>query len=289
MNERKQLVIKKAHQLFVEKGFQATSIQDILDYSEISKGTFYNYFSSKNELLIAIIKDIFKQLEKERNDLLLGQDPANIEIFIQQINLQLKTNRENNLLPLFEEVLFSKDVELKQFLKEGQIRLIQWVYNRFIEIFGENKQDYLLDCAIMFMAILQSNLKYSRMAYDQTANTDEIVRYSVNRMMNMVKEVSREKEQLIGPEMLEKWLPGSSVHSYKQKLYTVIMNIRKALKNEAEKEYEKYTELLDFIQDELHTNNPRKFLVESAIQSLKTTKTAYQEVKLLEELLRVSK
>ena len=54
MNDRKQHVINKAHQLFIDKGFQATSIQDILDYSGISKGTFYNYFSSKNELLIAI-------------------------------------------------------------------------------------------------------------------------------------------------------------------------------------------------------------------------------------------
>ncbi len=52
MNNRKQQVVKNAHHLFfVEKGFQAISIQDIIDYSGISKGTFYNYFSSKNELL----------------------------------------------------------------------------------------------------------------------------------------------------------------------------------------------------------------------------------------------
>ena len=64
MNDRKQHVVNKAHQLFIDKGFQATSIQDILDYSGISKGTFYNYFSSKNELLIAIFKTIFKKLEQ---------------------------------------------------------------------------------------------------------------------------------------------------------------------------------------------------------------------------------
>ena len=42
MNDRKLHVVNMAHQLFIEKGFQATSIQDILDYSGISKGTFYN-------------------------------------------------------------------------------------------------------------------------------------------------------------------------------------------------------------------------------------------------------
>ncbi|MGA9287974.1 MAG: helix-turn-helix domain-containing protein, partial [Anaerobacillus sp.] len=63
MNDRKQHVIKMAHQLFIDRGFQATSIQDILDYSGISKGTFYNYFSSKNELLIALFKALYGSME----------------------------------------------------------------------------------------------------------------------------------------------------------------------------------------------------------------------------------
>ena len=73
-----------AHQLFIDKGFHATSINDIIEYSGISKGTFYNYFSSKNELIIELFKTNYKQLEKDRNDLLIGQDPANFEIFIKQ-------------------------------------------------------------------------------------------------------------------------------------------------------------------------------------------------------------
>src|SRR5690606_34032782 len=104
MNDRKQHVVKMAHQLLIDKGFQATSIQDILDYSGISKGTFYNYFSSKNELLIALFKTIYKKLEQDRNELLIGKDPTNIEIFIKQIELQMNTNRTNKLISLFEEV-----------------------------------------------------------------------------------------------------------------------------------------------------------------------------------------
>ena len=130
MNDRKQQVINKAHQLFIDKGFQATSIQDILEYSGISKGTFYNYFSSKNELLIAIFKNVFKQVEQGRNELLIGQDPSNIEIFIKQIEIQLKTNYENKLISLFEEVYFSKDEELKQYIKLGNLLSLNWLYER---------------------------------------------------------------------------------------------------------------------------------------------------------------
>ncbi|WP_052137929.1 TetR/AcrR family transcriptional regulator [Heyndrickxia ginsengihumi] len=47
MNDRKQHVMNIARQLFVNNGFQTTSIQEIIEQSGISKGTFYNYFSSK--------------------------------------------------------------------------------------------------------------------------------------------------------------------------------------------------------------------------------------------------
>lgn len=122
MNDRKQHVINVAHQLFIEKGFQATSIQEILEYSGISKGTFYNYFSSKNELLLAIFHSLHEKLEMERNKLLIGQDPSDIEIFIKQIELQMKLNKQNKLFALFEEVFVSNDSEFKDFFKAGTIK-----------------------------------------------------------------------------------------------------------------------------------------------------------------------
>lgn len=83
MNNRRQNVIDTAHKLFIDKGYQATSIQDILDGAGISKGTFYNYFPSKGELFIAIFRSFYTKIRHEREKLLIGQDSADIEIFIQ--------------------------------------------------------------------------------------------------------------------------------------------------------------------------------------------------------------
>jgi AcrR family transcriptional regulator len=286
MNDRKQHVIKMAHQLFIEKGFQSTSIQDILDYSGISKGTFYNYFSSKNELLIALFKTIYKKMEQERNELLIGQDPANIEIFIKQIELQMKTNRANKLLSLFEEVFFSKDEELKDFIKSGQLRMIKWIYQRFIELFGESKKPFLLDCTIMFLGILNHNIKYNFMANDSNLNIYEIVRYSVNRIVKTVNEVSISGEQLIKPELINKWLPDSQNCNqiFHQKFHQAIMSFKRNQKHMDEKS----NELLDFIEDELFkSRNPRKYLIESAFLSLKSTLISKENKDLqnLEELV----
>jgi len=42
---------------FSEKGMDATSIQDITDKADLGKGTFYRHFSSKEEIMVAIIED----------------------------------------------------------------------------------------------------------------------------------------------------------------------------------------------------------------------------------------
>jgi AcrR family transcriptional regulator len=278
MKDRKQHVIKMAHQLFIEKGFQATSIQDILDYSGISKGTFYNYFSSKSELLIAIYKSIYKKLEKDRNDLLLGQDPADIEIFTKQIQLQMITNRRNKLITLYEEVMSSNDVDLKQYVKQSRLKSLNWTFNRFIDIFGEEKRPYLLDCAIMFTGILQHNLLYNRLANQSFEKVNDVVRYSVARLVKMVEDVAMNEDQLHEPELLEKWLPDQRKNNHEMiKELLKIVGPLKALILRCltdEKEQEKYNELLEFILDEIiHTKHPRQFLIESALQTLKQNPT----------------
>ncbi|MGF6949695.1 AcrR family transcriptional regulator [Neobacillus sp. B4I6] len=274
MNDRKQHVVNMAHQLFIEKGFQATSIQDILDYSGISKGTFYNYFSSKSELLIAIYKTIYKRLEKDRNDLLIGQNPSSIEIFIKQVEMQMITNRKNKLITLYEEVLSSNDADLKQFVQRSRLNSLRWYYNRFIDIFGEQKKPFLLDCAIMFQGILQYNVQYNRMAHESGEKVSSVVRYSVARLVKIVDEVSESGDQLIEPNTLEKWVPGCQKNNHE--IITQLMKIAVTLKASITKsiqdveEQNKYNELLDFIQEEIiHTKSPRKFLIQSALLSLK--------------------
>ena len=154
MNSRRQNVIDTAHKLFIEKGYQATSIQDILDGSGISKGTFYNYFPSKGELFIAIFRSYYKKLRQAREELLIGQDLADIEIFIKQLELHMMVNKQSKLLILIEEVRVSNDDELKQFINRTPIVKHTMDVYRFLDIFGETKKPYLLDSAIIFHSMM---------------------------------------------------------------------------------------------------------------------------------------
>ncbi|WP_226084940.1 TetR/AcrR family transcriptional regulator [Mesobacillus sp. S13] len=267
MNDRKRHVIEKAHQLFIEKGFQTTSIQDILDFSGISKGTFYNYFSSKNELLMDIFRTAFRKMEYERNGMLLGKDPGDAEIFINQIEFQVNANRENKIIPLFEEVYFSGDKELKQFIEVGQMKVLRWFAERLGQITDVSTQPYLLDAAIMLNGILLQNIRFHRKANGETSSLHPVVRYSVTRILNMLDELVFSGEQLVAPEIMEKWLPVSKSEEldWRIKIHTVISRLKKPVCNNTD-----YIRKLEFIEEEiLRSSSPRKFLIDSVLHSMK--------------------
>lgn len=48
----KRRIVDAAWELFYEKGYDDTTVDDIIRLSETSKGSFYYYFSSKDSLLI---------------------------------------------------------------------------------------------------------------------------------------------------------------------------------------------------------------------------------------------
>lgn len=56
-NKRDEL-IEIAENLFLEKGYEKTSIKDILRVSGLSKGGFYHYFGSKEEVLSGSINNL---------------------------------------------------------------------------------------------------------------------------------------------------------------------------------------------------------------------------------------
>lgn len=247
MKDRKLHVIHLAHELFIEKGFQATSIQDILSYTGISKGTFYNYFSSKAELLMAIFKDSYKLMEKERDALLIGKSPQSIEIFTQQVEQQVMFNHKHQLVSLFDEMFISDDLELKAFIRKGQLRTIKWTYYRFIELFGENRRAYLLDMSIIFLGILHQLSKYYTELFQSSVSITKVVRYSVERIVEMTNQVATKEVQLFSPSLIDTEindLLGTETQQDEIKHICALMLETETLTKDEEL-------LIQFIQDEL--------------------------------------
>ncbi|HYU71907.1 MAG TPA: TetR/AcrR family transcriptional regulator [Ktedonobacteraceae bacterium] len=73
--KRKEL-LTIAENVFLQKGYEQTNVDDILKASGISKGAFYHYFKSKEEVLAASIENMLDEavafLQPTVDDLSLG-------------------------------------------------------------------------------------------------------------------------------------------------------------------------------------------------------------------------
>ncbi len=75
--QRRLNIIEAAEKVFFEKGFDDTTMDEIAEIAELSKGTIYLYFKSKEELFMEIVKrgnkilmNLFdKAIKKEKNGL----------------------------------------------------------------------------------------------------------------------------------------------------------------------------------------------------------------------------
>ncbi|PVG81909.1 TetR family transcriptional regulator [Nocardioides gansuensis] len=58
-------LVEVALRLFAEKGFESTSVQDVVSAAGVTKGAMYHYFGSKDELLAEIYSRVLR-LQMER-------------------------------------------------------------------------------------------------------------------------------------------------------------------------------------------------------------------------------
>ena len=68
--ERKSDIIRTALLLFKSRGYEQTTMQEVMDQLGIAKGTIYHYFKSKEELLEAVVENLVAGNIEELQNLL---------------------------------------------------------------------------------------------------------------------------------------------------------------------------------------------------------------------------
>src|SRR5215471_8675233 len=66
--ERKKQVIRSgiidsAIELFSTRGIEAVTVEEIADHADVGKGTVYNYFQAKEDIVVAFIVDLERQVQ----------------------------------------------------------------------------------------------------------------------------------------------------------------------------------------------------------------------------------
>ena len=70
-------VLRIAAKMFLEKGIENVSVEEILDAADLARSTFYSFFESKRDLLVQIFRPIFEVGAAHMKGL-IGQPPAQV-------------------------------------------------------------------------------------------------------------------------------------------------------------------------------------------------------------------
>jgi len=144
--EKREIIINSALKVFSERGYHASSIAEIAKEAKISKGLMYNYFESKESLLISILQEFIKMVSNfinpNQDDEITAEE---MESFFDSMIDSMKTNREHWII-LFQ-LAMQKDVVSLIFSQQGtggaSEKILRLAYQYFADRF-ENPYEELL-------------------------------------------------------------------------------------------------------------------------------------------------
>ena len=91
MSVSKERLLESAKILFSQKGYYATSVEDIVESAGLSKGAFYFYFKSKEELFKSLVEEMHLNIVKRLESFLERDLPLedalieHAEVFLEDI------------------------------------------------------------------------------------------------------------------------------------------------------------------------------------------------------------
>ncbi len=145
--ERKMQIITAAANLFAEKGFHRTTTRDIAEKADVSEGTLYNYFDSKDDLLLDIM-DMLDDLPSEADqfDQVVSQDAREFLIKMMKGRREMTDQYHPMLQSVLSEIMVNPELRqryydeqispgiilisrhLQELLDKGQFRIIHVPY-----------------------------------------------------------------------------------------------------------------------------------------------------------------
>lgn len=262
MNTKKRNVLQAAQRLFIEKGFRSTTVNDIIEEANVSKGTFYNYFSSKNECIIAILENARNETLIKRREVHTNQNSADINILSKQMSVRFIVFKEHNLFPLFASIINSQDVDLRDLIKRNYMEEMKWLSSRLVDVFGEKTKNVSTDCAVLALGMIQQ-LQHPWINQSANISFEQLIQFILRRIKTIIYEMADTNDSLLSNSFFKLSTESPSVTKEH-----VIELLDTFYLEEKESFSPNTTEAIEFILDELTKESPRIFLLENIIPTL---------------------
>lgn len=154
-NQKRKKILDKAWELFRKNGYEETKVEDITRELGVSKGSFYTYFKTKDEVLYEILERIKKENEERINKINVNQEPSKIleDYVISKMNYIVKLLNNMKISSINRNLSNSK---LKNFFEELKKVSIEFIKKNIVEKFNKingNKYNFEIISEFVYLAI----------------------------------------------------------------------------------------------------------------------------------------
>ena len=150
---KKKKIVDKAWELFAKNGYKETKVEDITKDLGISKGSFYTYFATKDELLYEVLGKIKKEINRNLENINVNQVPEKVLEDYVKAKMNYVVKILNNMR-LNSVEKYSIDPKLRNFFEELKEKSTDFIKINIVEKFNsKNGNKYNADVISEFILI----------------------------------------------------------------------------------------------------------------------------------------
>lgn len=187
-------ILDAARECFREQGYDNSTIRDIVRHTGLAAGTFYNYFSSKQDIFAALLTDFLARLNDNLIQNRRAADSREDFIYYAYLSLYTATARD----PLVYELAHRNDRALRELFGSDILGLAMLSLEEDLRkamkrgLLPELDHEYL--CAAFFGVACEMSLAVARRARQapETADREALLatRFSTAMFMGGIPELS---------------------------------------------------------------------------------------------------
>ncbi|MBL4678511.1 MAG: TetR/AcrR family transcriptional regulator [Mucilaginibacter sp.] len=140
--ETRQMILQKSFELIYRQGYQATSIDNILATTQVTKGAFFYHFKSKDEMGLALINEVLYpgMYANMVTPLIDARDPINqIYAMVRNLLIKIPFLRAKYGCPAIN--LIEELAPLKEDFRKALVRLTEQWQDAIAQTIEHGKED----------------------------------------------------------------------------------------------------------------------------------------------------
>ena len=127
--KRKQELLKIAYDMFLSRGYENTSVDEIIEVAQIAKGTFYYYFSSKEQMLEEVIDMMIESETDAAKQILEADIPVPQKI----VGIITSIKPAETELPIQDALMEPENVLMHDKIRKKLIEVIAPLLSKVVE------------------------------------------------------------------------------------------------------------------------------------------------------------